>query len=550
MKNKTKKKTSKTTEEKKQQKKADIIKAYLSFVKENNCHPSVSDMTQFGFSGKSINHYFGNITTLKEVIKKENKDFVDKHIFDETSFTVEKFKKIQNTAKKKKRFFITTAVSNHPLHKKAFDSIKSYCKKKKAELLIIPIQDPSTGSGLNNDYNLPLELRNENIVFGDVELNSNIKIRSIKIQAKQIKPLTGLARLGKRSGSFIFGSPKQFLESIPTTKKYPHLMMTTGAITQANYKSSDKYFTQRTAYLANYDHTLGGIIVETRNDVFYNFRHVQIEPETGNFFDLGTYYKSDGTTEKLGAELLSMGDLHPEQVDWTVLKSWKVLCKKADVKGLVIHDGFDGKSIGHHDYKKSITNARKFYTNTLSLEEELDTSIKVYKFCESMVGGDIYFAKSNHDEVLDRYLEEGRYVLDPINLKFASYLIAPMIEGENVLKTALKKKGYLPERLKFLDRDEALIVGGVECGQHGDKGNNGGRATADGLEKAYGNCVVGHSHSPKISRGVFINGTTSKLKLDYNVGPSSWAHASTLIYKNGSRQLIFCIEGKTFLEGK
>jgi hypothetical protein len=38
-------------------------------------------------------------------------------------------------------------------------------------------------------------------------------------------------------------------------------------------------------------------------------------------------------------------------------------------------------------------------------------------------------------------------------------------------------------------------------------------------------------------------GTSTYLKLNYNVGPSSWMQSLCLVYSNGARQLINVING-------
>lgn len=525
-----------------------VVSAYVGFIKKNHKIPNKTDLLSVNITDKKIRHHFGNITKLHDFIRDNHSD-VFKNILNESCFTREKFLEIKETVKSKKRFFITTAVVGHKIHEKFYKAIKSYCKHKNAELLIIPVQDPASARN-NTDYTLDFRLKDEKIVFTDVALNANLNIRNIKLSAKQINPLTGLSRLGKRSGSFIFGSPKQFLESVPTNHKFPHVIMSTGAITEPEYKSTDLYFSQRTAYLASYDHVIGGLIVEIRDKKIFHVRGVQAETNTGNFVDLGDYYSASEKPSKMNAEVFSLGDLHPYQVDMTALNAWKGICKKANVQKLIIHDGFDGLSVNHHDYKKSITNAKKHYHNTISIEEELMKSIDIYKMCQKMVPDTIYFARSNHDEVLDRYLEEGRYVFDPINLRFASQMIAPMIDGHKPLQYALENlmKYDHGGQIVFLDRDEELNIAGIEWGQHGDKGPNGTRGGVAGFEKAFENCTVGHAHTPRISRGVYVNGTTSILRPGYNIGPSGWLHASTLGYPNGSRQLIISIDGLTHLE--
>jgi hypothetical protein len=146
---------------------------------------------------------------------------------------------------------------------------------------------------------------------------------------------------------------------------------------------------------------------------------------------------------------------------------------------------------------------------------------------------------------LDRYLNEGRYIDHPYNHRLALDLAAAFIDGLNPLKYYLEsKKIDTKHKIIWLERDTSYKIAGIECGMHGDKGANGARGSANSLEHAYGPCTYGHTHTPEINRGAFCVGTSSFLQLDYNVGASSWLHTSCLVYPNGQRQLINCLDGK------
>jgi hypothetical protein len=59
--------------------------------------------------------------------------------------------------------------------------------------------------------------------------------------------------------------------------------------------------------------------------------------------------------------------------------------------------------------------------------------------------------------------------------------------------------------------------------------------------------VIGHSHTAGKFKNMTQMGTTSKLRMGFNKGPSSWIHCSALVYKNGQVQLINSIDGKSFV---
>jgi len=533
-----------------------IIDIYLKFVKKNGRHPSTSEMLKMGVSRDKIRHHYGSISELKEQARNNYPKIFNK-IIDETLFEPQKFTKIEKDIDNYDRFVITTAVTGCELHENFYKALKNYCKRNKALLLILPCSDPAA----NVSWNFDTRLSNEYFVGHDLTLSKNIHIRMIQLSAKQIKPTTGLQRLSQKDGAFIYASPKQFLEYVPISgEKLPHSIMTPGAITKSNY-DTDKYMSKRTAYLANFDHIVGAVVVEIDKDERYYFRQVQAEPKSGAFIDLGIRYTSNGKIQKVPAEAFILGDYHSGEHDETAKATWKEVIDYVGVKNIIGHDVYNGRSVNHHDKDKRITRAKKALSEQISLEKEFELTCKEVNEICSWIPGKFIWVKSNHDEVLDRYLQEARYLDDDINLRLASQLIRPMIDGLDPLKYAMEnltklcegphlKKGLKIEQIKnpkkiiWLCRDHDYKIAGVECGAHGDKGPNGAGASMTAFEKAYGSCIIGHAHTPGILRNVYRVGTTSKLRLDYNIGASSWLHTSCLLYPNGSRQLINSIRGK------
>jgi len=102
--------------------------------------------------------------------------------------------------------------------------------------------------------------------------------------------------------------------------------------------------------------------------------------------------------------------------------------------------------------------------------------------------------------------------------------------------------------VKCLANDESHVVAGIETGLHGDKGPNGARGSLKNLRRIGVKVIVGHSHSPGIDEGGYQNGTSTRLRLGYNSGPSSWLNAHTVIYGNGKRSLLNVINGRWRLE--
>lgn len=525
---------------KKQERQDEIVKIYIDLAKEKKQHPSLIEMKIKGVTRSMVRESFNCLSDLRTYAKKHYPDAFA-GIIDYELFTPAAFRKLQTETKKYARFVVTTAVQGCKVHRPFFDSLKTYCKKNDALLLVQICKDPAAATGDQID---PI-LNKEVIVFDNLALNANIFASAIKLSAKHIDPITGLGRLGQRNGSFIYANPKQRLKLIPTSNtKPPVAIMTTGACTIPDYKS-DRYLSDRTGVIAHNDHVLGAIVVEIESDRFFHFRQLQAE-KSGGFIDLDSYYQKDSVSG-CRPEALVMGDWHSGSTD-PVAKAatFDQICTLKP-RCLVLHDGFDGRSISHHEEKNRILRAKRSALNQLSLEQELRGYAKdlneLVELCEDVE--EIVIVESNHDEHLDRYLTEARYTEDPHNHALGLKLAAAMIEGKDPVRTGVEMLGLkYPEKLRWLSRDEDFKIARIELGAHGDKGANGARGSLRAMEEAYGQSVSGHAHTAEILRGAWQVGTLSLLKMSYNTGPSSWVHSNCVVNRNGSRQLLNIFNGR------
>ena len=210
---------------------------------------------------------------------------------------------------------------------------------------------------------------------------------------------------------------------------------------------------------------------------------------------------------------------------------------------LVLHDAFSGVSINHHEQHRNILKAQRSAAHELDIKSELETLATDLNDLSQLVD-EVVVVKSNHDEFLERYLQDGQYVKDPQNHRLSLLLSLHLLDGGDPLKYGIETHGLTSNKVRWLKRDEDFKIARIQLGAHGDVGANGARGSLRTMEAAYGNSVSGHSHSPEILRGAWQVGTSSYLKLSYNRGPSSWMHCSCLIYPNGSRQLINSIHGQ------
>lgn len=523
-----------------------ILLDYKRLVQEDWNVPSYADMLAVGHTRDAIRHHYGNISKLHQIARDDNTD---------VTFIDELGKSKSVTDSNKKTFIVTTAVANSKVHPEFLKSMETFCDNLDAEIVVM-LCEAKTNSFQNETAIFdPVLLSSPNIsvVKEDTPLNANLFLCSIQVSANQIRPITGLSRIGAREGSYIFASPKQFLEYVPTAntgKNYT--IMTTGACTVPKYFDVKTFVSKRLAYIADHDHTMGAIVVEIVNDEIFHFRQIQMAGD-GSFVDLGTRFNPDGTTEQNIPTTVILGDIHGVSADHSNLAEFLRDFQSFNIERVILHDTFDGLSISHHIKEPGERAERGSFT----LEQELTETCELVEFLNTKLTptNGMAIVKSNHDEVIDRWIKEGRYLNEPENYRIGHVLAIKKFDGTEDLLKAGFRYIYNNDELEFdtafagiefIPRDVSYRVHGVELGAHGDLGSNGSRASLAQVEKIYGKCVVGHAHSAAIQRGVFRVGTFSKLRLNYNRGPSSWTHTACLLYPDGSRQLVNNIDGSFY----
>jgi len=189
-----------------------ITDAYVQFVAANGYLPTYEDLESMNCPQRTVRNHFGGLDEL-DVAAREASPKTFKKVIDEYSFNDEQFNQLRDDVGKYDRFVITSAITGCSVHLQALDALKNYCKRNKAKLLVLPCSDPASNKG-RNKWQLDSRLDKQSIVFRDLKLNDKFFISTIKLSAKHINPLTGLSRIGQRSGSFCYASPKQSLEFV------------------------------------------------------------------------------------------------------------------------------------------------------------------------------------------------------------------------------------------------------------------------------------------------------------------------------------------------
>lgn len=430
----------------------------------------------------------------------------------------------------KRRFLITWAQNNTVPHYNFFNNMKAYAEHINADIHVIAGRYKNPTSihtdekfDIWHDKFLPYLDANRHNVHKSLRIMSDVKI-----QPTAVNPMSGLVGMSG-TDSCIFGHPKVHFEVVPALEGYkPKKMWTTGACTVKNYTDS------KAGKKGEFHHTLGFLIIEIEDNEKFHVRQVTAN-NNGDFTDLFYKVKNEEINIVKNIEAMILGDIHLGDTDPIIEKTTIKLLERLKPKHTIIHDLFDGYSISHHHEKDPILKYIKTKEGKHSLKKEIDY---MKEWLEKMRKYNLVIVRSNHDDFVDRWIARGDWKKDMENAR-------EYIEYSAILMDNLAPKGIIPyiidkdfKDIKTLNRDESFIVKKWELGVHGDIGANGSRGSINGYRKLNTKMITGHSHSPARKDGALVVGTSTKLRLNYNIGPSNWAHSHVIIHEDGKSQHI------------
>lgn len=451
--------------------------------------------------------------------------------------------------KQKKRFIITWAQSDTPVHKSFLTNIEAYANEIDADIHVIlgRYKNPtslSSSDKIKKEETWAPEL----IKYSDANRHNIHKYVSImsdvKIQPTAINPMSGLNSLSGIN-TCIFGAPKVQLEMISVLDNtHPKMMLSTGGVTLKNYTDS------KAGKKGDFHHTFGFCIVEIKDEEVFFVRQVTADDKTGSFSDLYYNVQNGSVTKIKSIEAIIFGDIHFGNHDQTIIDKTLKLLKKVKPKHVVLHDVFDGYSISHHELKDPFIQYGKELNGRNDLGKEIDglmDGLDSFKNFENVI-----IVRSNHDDFLDRWLKNEDWKKQPTFKNSRLYMQLSDILLEQYSNNDTTTKGVIPYLInkkfpKFitLDRKSSYKVkGGWEVGVHGDLGSNGSRGSVENFRKLNTKIILGHYHSCGRKDGVLSVGTSTKLRLGYNNGPSNWGHGHVIIHEDGRAQHICFINNE------
>jgi hypothetical protein len=459
----------------------------------------------------------------------------------------------KRTLGKTEIFVVTCAQNATPRHKGFYAALEQYCQHRSAQLLVIPTRyrNPTSRWTKMQEEQEHWDVPKEHLLNTRLKLNRNIEVLGdIKVQPTAVNPLTGFEAVTSGE-SGILGHTKLQLSTIATPQdRLPKILTTTGACTLSNYTDS------KAGKLGEFHHTLGACVVEVRGAEFH-LRQINGQKTTGEFYDLELLY---GAGSKPGPCLrplgLDMGDTHVRAIDKGVEHAtFKEMVPQLQPRALVWHDLCDGYAFNHHAVKNPFVPIEREAIGASDVREEVLASLR---YLEAHTPADVQsiLVPSNHNDFLQRWLQDTDWrFLDPVNrlfyLQTANALAQEAVKGDGFQAERLNAFIYWAKiafegkkNLRVLEYDESCMLGGIEVGLHGHQGPNGARGSLKNLRRIGVKTVTGHSHSPGIDEGAYRVGTSTRLRLGYNIGPSSWLNTHCLIYGNGKRTLLNIIDGK------
>lgn len=352
--------------------------------------------------------------------------------------------------------------------------------------------------------------------------------------------------------SAIYPHTKLAVESVPTYARGAKFNYTTGTVTQQNY-------VQRTAGLkAAFHHTYGAALVEVDHTGAWWVRQLNCD-RAGTIYDLDVKVENGKVSHSPRVAAINWGDLHVEE------KQHDVYAAAFDEGGMLdtlrpshqfAHDVSSFSARNHHDIKNSRLNFEKYALGVDNVRDEMQRVVQALNvtlrrpWCKTVV------VDSNHDDALDKWLDEADYKKDPVNARFFLRVenrryeaIENREDNWHTFEWVMRDMGVNPDVLFLRPGDDYRICtkykGGIQCGMHGHEGPNGARGTPANLSEVSDRANTGHTHTAGARGGLFTAATSSRLKLRYTGGgPSSWSHSHVATYLNSKRTIVTMRAGK------
>ncbi len=446
-----------------------------------------------------------------------------------------------------KKFLVTSAQNNTPVHASFFYNLEAYASYLAAEILVFPFlynkngfQNGEAQEGQYYDPAISKYLQDESIWLGSTK---KVAALAFNILPTVKNPLGGMRDAIGTAQALVVPHATIAHECIPV------LGAQTGAVVPAMYSTGTvtlrNYIQQQAGHKAESRHCFGALIVEFDNDGEFWIRQIQTD-ESGNFQDLRNCVDNGCVTDG-DIMAINYGDIHAEKLDKNVAEEqWgegNSILDYLKPQFQFCHDTLDFSSLNHHNRENHFHMARNNANgNTVvrDLQQVSDVLEQMYRpWCKTVI------VRSNHDDALDRWLGDNKYEprKDPANalfyyqLQVAAYSAIGINDEFDSFPEAMRIANLPRGDALFLHASESFKLAGVEFGEHGHSGINGSRGSPKQFSGSA--CNTGHTHTSSIYGKCYTAGVSGKLAMGYNEeGASSWVHACIVTYNNGMRAIV------------
>jgi len=463
-----------------------------------------------------------------------------------------------------RKFIFTSAQNDADLHP-VWWNLKAYAEWLGAEIVVGPLTY-ETQWWSDNDPTARAyapELT-DHLCFGQMAIGDNFifagEMNTLPTASAPISDLTTYSR----SRWAVFPHQKRQLKSVPSTDPniQAHQVMTTGSVTRP------KVIPRKAGIKSIFHAVAGAVIVEFDADGDVFCRQISAT-EDGSFYDLDRHVSDGVVTTGHRVDALVVGDLHLRKLDQAnALATFgfdmegrtyrNSVIDTLKPKNVLLHDIFDNEARNHHHQNDNAYSYEMAYRGRDNVLDEIDG---VSRFLAKLKrdGFKIVVVESNHDIGLDRYVKEGRYRNDGINIRLGLKLEDRYLQyvedrsnaldsGQplprfSLLEYAVKKFQPSLESVEWAYDGYSFLINGIEVGHHGFRGVNGAKGTIQGFARVGRKMTIADKHSPEINEGVYVAGAMN-LRHGYNKGPSSWAVSHVVHYPDGHRAIITLQSGK------
>ncbi len=460
-----------------------------------------------------------------------------------------------------RRFLFTGAQNDAEIHEDFWKNLQAYADFMDADIVIGPGTYETQWWAENNPAvrSYAEEIR-EYLCFGRMEIGDNFVFAGeMNMLPTANRPISDLTTYSQGKW-MVFPHAKIQLKSVPTLDpaKQAHQVMTTGMVTKP------KIIPRKAGIKSLSHHTIGATMVEFDQDGDHFCRQITAG-EDGAFYDLEFYVCAGEVTLHAGVDAINMGDFHTakmiDQSADATFRSPDSIVRVLNAKRAFLHDVHDNESRNHHHVHDNAHSYEMAYRGRESVFDELRGVAEIIEELSRTVA--VTVVESNHDIALERYVREGRYRNDGINIRLGLQLedvylawrerVADAIDAggtpesfsllEYAVSMVADKNDLDLSNVEWVHDGRSYVLNGVECGHHGFRGANGARGSVAGYASLGRKMTIGDKHCPEICDLVYVSGVMN-LQHGYNKGPSGWAVAHVVQYPDGNRTLITLQKGK------